>query len=95
VFEVRDLPLRGQKYHSYQLLRNVLAAPALDLSFCLLLEARRQDQIEDWYEILRCIRTSEIRSRCKVLTWPGLVPYLPPRLQKFLELKYGIVSFTR
>jgi len=47
VFEVRDLPRRGQKYVSYQLLRNVLAAYALDLCFCVLLDARRLDLIED------------------------------------------------
>lgn len=92
VFEVRDLPRRGQKYRSYHLLRNVLAAHALNLSFCLLLDARRPDLIEDWYEILRCVRTSEIRSRCRVVTWQGLVQYLPCRLRKFLDLKYGIVS---
>lgn len=95
VFEVGDLPRRGQRYVSYQLLRNVLAAHALDLSFCLLLDARRPDLIEDWYEILRCIRTAELRSRCKVVTWQGLVPYLPPRLQTFLDLKCGIVPFTK
>jgi hypothetical protein len=95
VFEVNDLPRRGQMYVSYQLLRNVLAAQALDLSFCLLLDARRPDLIEDWYEILRCIRTAELRSRCKVVTWQGLVPYLPPRLQTFLDLKCGIVPFTK
>jgi hypothetical protein len=95
VFEVSELPRRGGKYASYQLLRNVLAAQALDLSFCLLLDARRPDLIEDWYEILRCIRTAELRSRCKVVTWQGLVQYLPPRLQKFLDLKCGIVPFTK
>jgi hypothetical protein len=91
VFEVRDLPRRGKKYVSYQLLRNVLAAQALDLSFCILLDARRPDLIEDWYEILRCIRTSELRSRCKVVTWQGLAQFLPQRLRTFLDLKYGIV----
>lgn len=90
VFEVCELPRRGQKYVSYQLLRSVLAAHALDLSFCLLLDARRPDLIEDWYEILRCIRPSELRSRCKVLTWQGVVQFLPQRLRKFLGLKYGI-----
>jgi hypothetical protein len=92
VFEVGELPRRGRKYLSYQLLRNVLAAHALDFSFCVLLDARRPDLIEDWYEILRCMRTSELRSRCKVLTWQGLVPFLPRRLRTFLDLKYGIVS---
>jgi hypothetical protein len=91
VFEVRDLPRRGQKYVSYQLLRNVLAAHALDLSFCVLLDARRPDLIEDWYEILRCITTSELTSRCRILTWQELAPCLPSALQEFLEVKYGIV----
>ena len=92
VFAVSELPRRGQKYVSYQLLRNVLAAHALDLSFCLLLDARRPDLIEDWYEILRCIRPSELRSRCRVLTWQGVAQFLPQRLRKFLDLKYGIAS---
>jgi hypothetical protein len=91
VFEVSDLPRRGQMYVSYQLLRNVLAAHALNLSFCVLLDARRPDLIEDWYEILRCIRPSELRSRCRVLTWQDLAPCLPSALQEFLNLKYGIV----
>jgi len=94
VFEVRDLPRRGQKYASYQLLRDVLAAYALDLCFCVLLDARRLDLIEDWYEILRSIKTSELRSRCKVLTWQGLVQFLPQGLRTFLDLKYGIVPAT-
>jgi hypothetical protein len=92
VFEVGELPRRGRKYVSYQLLRNVLAAHALDLAFCLLIDVRRPDLVEDWYEILRCIRTSERRGRCKVLTWQGLAPFLPQRLRKFLDLKYGIAS---
>jgi hypothetical protein len=91
VFEVSHLPRRGQKYISYQLLRNVLAAHALDLSFCVLLDARRPDLIEDWYEILRRITTSELTSRCRILTWQELAPCLPSALQEFLEVKYGIV----
>ncbi len=91
VFDCSNLPRRDREYVSYQLLRNVLAAHALDLSFCLLLDARRPDLLEDWYEILRCIRTSELRSRCKVLTWQGLVEFLPGSLRRFLDLKYDIV----
>jgi hypothetical protein len=91
VFERSNLPRRDREYVSYQLLRNVLAAHALGLSFCVLLDARRPDLIEDWYEVLRCIRIPELRSRCKVLSWQELAQVLPRRLQKFLELKYGIV----
>ncbi len=91
VFECCKLPRRVREYVSYQLLRNVLATYALNLSFCVLLDARRPDLIEDWYAVLRCIRIPELRSRCKVLSWQELAQALPQRLQKFLELKYGIV----
>jgi hypothetical protein len=46
VFDCQDLPRRGAKYVSYQLLRNVMAAFALDLHFCVLLDARRPDLLE-------------------------------------------------
>lgn len=95
VFEVGDLPRRGQMYVSYQLLRNVLAAYTLDLSFCLLLDARRPDLSEDWYQILRCIRITELRNACRVLTWQELACCLPSALQEFLNVKFGIVPRDR
>ena len=91
VFDRRKLPRRGDKYVSYQLLRNVLAAFALDLDFCVLLDARRPDLIEQWYRIMRCIRSTILQTRCKVLTWQELSKYVPPALAAFLNVKYGIV----
>jgi hypothetical protein len=81
-------------YASYQLLRNVLAAHALGLSFCVLLDARRPDLIEDWYAVLRCIKIAELRNGCRVLTWQELASCLPSALREFLNLKYGIVPQT-
>jgi hypothetical protein len=91
VFEARQLPRAKRKYVSYQLIRNVLAAHALGLDFCTLLDARRPDLIEDWYRILRCIRSAELRARCKVLIWQELAPFLSSALKNFLDVKYGIV----
>jgi len=91
VFEPRQLPRTKRKYVSYQLIRNVLAAHALDLDFCTLLDARRPDLLEDWYEVVRCIRFAGLRAKCKVLTWQELAPSLPAALQRFLSVKYGIV----
>ena len=91
VFECRQLPRAKRKYVSYQLIRNVLAAHALGLDFCTLLDARRPELIEDWYGILRCIRSAALRARCKVLTWQELAPCLPGALKNFLDVKYGIV----
>jgi hypothetical protein len=92
VFESRRLPRSMRKYASYQLIRNILAAHALDLDFCALLDARRPDLIEDWYAVVRCIRFANLRARCKVLTWQELAPCLPTALQEFLSVKYGIVA---
>jgi len=90
VFECDELPKTKGRYTSYQLIRNVLAAHALDLSFCLLVDARRPDLVEDWYQIVRCIRSAALRTRCRVHTWQELCVCLPPRLRCFLDLKYGI-----
>src|SRR5205085_5942267 len=46
VFEFRKLPRQSKQFSSYQLLRNVLAAHALNLHFCVLLDARRPDLVE-------------------------------------------------
>ena len=91
VFETRQLPRVKSKYVSYQLIRNVLAAHALGLDFCTLLDARRPDLIEDWFFIVRCIRSTTLRARCKVLTWQELGSCLPGALKNFVSVKYGIV----
>lgn len=90
VFDCRKLPRRGQEYVSYQLLRNVLAAYALNLSFCVFLDARRPDLREQWYTVMKCVRSMDLSTRCKVLTWQELAKVLPARLQEFLDSKYGI-----
>jgi hypothetical protein len=92
IFECRQLPRVSKKYVSYQLIRNVLAAHALDLGFCTLLDARRPDLIEDWYGIVRRVRSVTLRARCRVLTWQELASCLPAALRSFLNAKYGIVA---
>lgn len=79
-------------YRSYQLIRNVLAAYANDSSFCVLLDERRPDLREEWFLVMRAVKSAEMRVRLKVLTWQELAAYLPDELQVFLDLKYGIVA---
>ena len=90
VFRLNQLPRSRKQYRCYQLLRNVLAAQAHNASFCLLTDARRTDLIHDWFEVLGAISTSQLRTRCKLLTWQELAEALPLSLQRFLALKYGI-----
>ena len=92
VFHQHELPRDGQRYLSYQLLRNVLAAYANQCSFCVMVDARRPDLIEAWYAIMRSVRITSLRLELKILTWQELAETLPTRLQQFLEEKYGISS---
>jgi len=68
------------------------AAYALNPPFCVLLDARRADLREQWYTVMKCVRSMDLRTRCKLLTWQELAQALPVRLRNFLGLKYGIVS---
>jgi hypothetical protein len=78
-------------YASYQLLRNVLAAAATGASFCVLHDARRPDLAEAWFQVMAAVRSAQVRTRLKVLTWQELSTALPEDLRLFLDLKYGIV----
>ena len=90
VFRLSQLPRSRKQYRCYQLLRNVLAANAHNASFCLITDARRTDLIREWFEVLGAISTSQLRTRCKLLTWQELAEALPASLQRFLAMKYGI-----
>jgi hypothetical protein len=90
-FDRKLLPQSKDTYVGYQLIRNVLAAKAQDCSFCVLLDERRPDLREQWYAVMRAVRDSELRVRCKVLTWQELSEALPDDLAVFLDEKYGIV----
>ena len=90
VFRRRDLPQSKTSYSCYQLIRNVLAAFALDHSFCVMLDARRPDLLEQWYAVMRCVKDAVLRVRCKVLTWQEVSDVVPEELQAFLDEKYGI-----
>ena len=92
VFDCSELPVRNGKYCGYQLIRSALAAYALECSFCVFCDARRPDLIEVWYTILRAVRPIDLRCRLKLLTWQELAMTLPPDLQDFLAMKYGILG---
>jgi hypothetical protein len=90
-FEVEDLPQRNGRVVAYQLIRGTLAAYANGCSFCVCCDARRPDLIELWYNVIRAVRLSELRSRLKLLTWQELAAAVPPDLRGFLAARYGIL----
>jgi hypothetical protein len=79
-------------YASYQLIRNVLAAHAASSSFCVLLDERRPDLREAWFQVMAAVKSADLRVRLKTLTWQELAAHLPEDLQEFLDMKYGIVA---
>ncbi len=82
--------LTKERIVGYQLIRNVLAAYAAGCAFCVLLDARRQDLIEQWFAVLSAVHAPELRWRLKLLTWQELAAALPADLRAFLEARYGI-----
>lgn len=85
----------GSGYASYQLIRNVLAAHAGQCSFCVIHDERRPDLREEWFQVMAAVKSAELRTRLKVLTWQELAAFLPEELQEFLDLKYGIAAPSR
>jgi len=90
VFDLQQLPQTGDRYLSYQLLRNVLAAQALQCSFCVLVDARRPDLANAWYAVMSCVQPVELRTKLKIVTWQEVAQLAPPALRAFLAAKYGI-----
>ena len=90
VFDLSELPVRNEKQSCYQLIRDTLAAYAMECSFCVFCDRRRPDLIEAWYRVMRAVRLYDLRCRLKLLTWQELASVLPQDLQQFLANKYGI-----
>jgi hypothetical protein len=88
VWEVPAESVSG--FASYQLIRNVLAAHASVASFCVLLDERRPDLREEWFQVMAAVKDAALRTRLKILTWQELAAVLPADLQEFLGQKYGI-----
>jgi restriction endonuclease-like protein len=90
VFDCESLPQTEDRYLSYQLLRNVLAAYALQCSLCVLVDARRPDLVNAWYEVMKCVQLVELRTELRMSTWQEVAHVAPPKLRAFLAGKYGI-----
>lgn len=92
VFDVDALESSRRGVCSYQLIRGVLAAHADGSRFCVLSDARRPDLIEAWFAVMRAVRSYQMQSRLRLLTWQEVAGTLPLPLRRFLSDKYGIDS---
>ena len=90
VFDLARLPMTQGKYRSSQLIRGTLAAHAHGASFAVFYDQRRQDLIDDCFEVFSAILSAELRCRLSVLTWQEIAAAMPSKVQTFLAEKYGI-----
>jgi hypothetical protein len=90
IFEVSALPRHGSEMRGYQLIRNVLAAAQLEATLVVLVDGRRPDLLQEWWEVHGAIRDSLLRKRCHFRTWQQVASAAPADLQKFLNAKYGL-----
>ncbi len=92
VFELDRLPMSKEKYRSCQLIRGALAAHEHAASFAVFCDQRRQDLIEDCFEIMSAVTSAELRCRLSVVTWQELSSVMPLKVRTFLLEKYGIAG---
>ncbi len=90
VFDPELLPIRDGIVHSWQLVRGVLAAYATGSSFFVFCDRRRPDLIDRWFEVMRAVADSSLRTRLGILTWQEISVSLPKPVREYLNEKYGI-----
>ncbi|HEX4066524.1 MAG TPA: hypothetical protein VHZ09_10920 [Acidobacteriaceae bacterium] len=90
VFDAERLPVRDGVVHSWQLMRGVLAAHATGRSFFVFCDRRRPDLIDAWFEVMRAVTDSSLRTRLGILTWQEIGATVPKPVRAFLNEKYGI-----
>jgi hypothetical protein len=90
VFDVDRLPRNKERFRSCQLIRGALAAHAHAASFAVFCDQRRQDLIEDCFEVMSAVVSAELRCRMSVVTWQELAGAMPRKVKTFLAEKYGI-----
>jgi hypothetical protein len=90
VFDSEQLPIVRDVLQSWQLVRGVLAAHACSAFFLVFCDRRRPDLTDRWFEVMRAVKDSALRTRLGILTWQEISATLPDRLRNFLDEKYGI-----
>jgi hypothetical protein len=90
VFHFEKLPRANNEILNYQILRNVLAAFHLENRLILICDDRRGDLIKSYYDVVKCIKSVEIRKRCDIIFWQDIWRKVGKNLKEFLSEKYGI-----
>ena len=92
VFDTDKLPKNKDKnkYESYQIIRNFLAAYKENKNHRLLCDIRRGDLVRDYYKIVNAIKEDDLKQRVGVIFWQDIASRCGESLKNFLAEKYGI-----
>jgi hypothetical protein len=89
-FDVANLKREDSQIKGYQLIRNVIAAAYLNASLIVLVDQRRPDLLQEWWDVHAAIKDPGLRQRCAFRTWQQVAASSPPALGKYLSAKYGL-----
>ena len=89
-FHVDCLPIHNNRYHNYQIIRNLLAAIQYMKRHILLCDERRPDLVRRYMETVCCLKDPQIRKSCRVIFWQELKRACGEDLGSFLYSRYGI-----
>jgi len=89
-FDLSALPSTGAEIGGYQLIRNVLAGADKNATLIVLLDQRRPDLLQEWWQIHSAIKDIALRLRCGFRTWQEVASVSPGALREFLARKYGL-----
>jgi hypothetical protein len=95
VFERNELEAGRGGVWSYQVIRGAMASWASGQRYCLLCDERRPDLIDAWFAVMAAVKSHDVRSRLRLLTWQEIARSVPRPLRSFLAEKYGIVAKER
>jgi hypothetical protein len=90
IFHSEALPLRGNDYDNYQLIRNLLASAQHGRKHMLLCDERRADLVRRYMTTVSCLRDAGLRMKCRVIFWQEILAECGESLRHWVEEKYGM-----
>jgi hypothetical protein len=89
-FNLALLPRTLEMFAGYQLIRNVLAAANEQVRLVVLIDRRRPDLLQQWWNVHGAIKNDKLRNRCDVHFWQEIAAACNASHRQFLEDKYGL-----
>ena len=90
-FHASELRRADDKYLSFRVIRNLLAAYQYRKRHALLCDRRRTDLIEAYYNTVEALRDDALRSQCRVVFWQDLLSGIDSDISNFIETRFNLL----